>query len=149
MEKILFYCYILSISCSLHAGIENLDAYKEFLIKGTYGEQDWTFLQGAPLPKSRYDTFKAAFKLFEDNQGKVIVELGTSRSFTHGGHIGCNSDDKSYWDIDHPENWDWGAGFFTRMSALCLAHLSPQIHTVDIAFSHIERCKWMTKDLKD
>ena len=78
--------------------------------------------------------------------GQIIVELGTSRSFTHGGLPGCNKDDPIYWTPLQPENWDWGAGFFTRMVATSLSHLRPMIHTVDLSPSHIERCKIMTSD---
>jgi hypothetical protein len=124
-----------------------LDSYKFFLESGTYDGQDWSSF--STRPKSRYDTFKACFENFEDIQGKVIVELGTSRSFTHGGHIGCNSNDLQYWFPDDPEKWDWGAGFFTRMVAHCTSHLNPDIHTVDLCSSHIERCKVMTSDFQD
>ncbi len=122
---------------------EKLEPYREYL-------EYWTFSGGGGegFPKSRYHTFKAAFELIE-KEGKVIVELGTSRSFTHGGHIGCNSDDLHYWMPDHPENWDWGAGFFTRMAAHALSHRPIEIHTVDIASQHIKRCQWMTSDLQD
>ncbi len=123
---------------------EKLEAYKEFLIQGTYEGQDFSFFEATP--KSRYDTFKYAFDYFEKHQGKVIVELGTTRSFVHGGHIGCNLDDPRFWDVNHPENWDWGAGFFTRMAATCLSHLNPILHTVDLAASHIARCKIITQD---
>lgn len=124
-----------------------LDPYKSYLECGTYQDQDWSSFKTLPL--SRYDTFKAAFTHFEKTGGRVIVELGTSRSFTHGGHFGCNSDNPIYWDPTHPENWDWGAGFFTRMAAVCLEHCKPQIHTVDIAASHIARCQLMTKEFSN
>lgn len=124
-----------------------LEPYKTFLDNGTYEGQDWSSFE--TLPKSRYDTLKACFEHFEECQGKVIVELGTSRSFTHGGHIGCNSDNAEYWTPDDPKNWDWGAGFFTRMAALCTSHLKPDMHTIDISSSHIERCKIMTSEFRD
>jgi hypothetical protein len=124
--------------------ITYFDLYKGFLERGTYEGQDWSTL--SQLPKSRYDTFKFAFENLHEFGGKVIVELGTSRSFRHGGLLGCNSDDISYWNPDNPENWDWGAGFFTRMAAIALSDLLPQIHTVDIVPSHIDRCKIMTQD---
>ena len=44
------------------------------------------------VPKSRFYSFSYAFDYFSSTGGSVIVELGTSRSFVHGGHIGCNSD---------------------------------------------------------
>jgi hypothetical protein len=122
-----------------------LKQYKNFLECGTYVGDDW--VNGKP--KSRYETFKRAFELFEERGGKVIVELGTTRSFVHGGLPGCNSDDIRWWTPNNPENWDWGAGCFTRTAAACLRHLKPQIHTVDIAADHIERCKTITKDFAD
>lgn len=121
-----------------------LDDYKDLLEWGTYNGEDWSSLP--ELPKSRYETFKFAFEHLEKTGGKVVVELGTTRSFNHGGLPGCNLDDISYWHPNQPETWDWGAGFFTRMAAISLAHLSPQIHTVDITSSHIARCQVMTKD---
>ena len=122
---------------------KKLFPYKKFLDNGTYEHQDWSKFK--ILPKSRYYTFKKAFEHFANIRGKVIVELGTSRSFVHGGHIGCNDGDIKYWYPNNPENWDWGAGFFTRMAATSLNHLSPQIHTVDIITEHIRRCKIITK----
>ena len=64
-------------------------------------------------------------------------------------HPGCNLDDIKYWNIQSPQDWDWGAGFFTRMAAESLAHLNPVIHTVDISASHIKRCKIITADLSN
>lgn len=124
-----------------------LNPYQFYLEKGTYEGTDWSSF--IPPPKSRYDTFKAAFEHFEMHQGKTVVELGTSRSFTHGGLPGCNQDDVVYWTPNNPENWDWGAGFFTRMAAECLYELNPEIHTLDLIASHIERCKVMTEDFQD
>jgi hypothetical protein len=125
---------------------EKLEPYREYFEKWTCSGGGWEGCE--VIPKSRYHTFKAAFEYIEE-KGKVILELGTSRSFTHGGHIGCNSDDRGYWMPDQPENWDWGAGFFTRMAAHALSHRPIEIHTVDISFQHIERCKYMTYDLQD
>jgi hypothetical protein len=121
-----------------------LEMYKDFLEWGTYQGQNWSSLPRLPL--SRYETFRYVFDHFEKSGGKVVVELGTSRSFNHGGLPGCNSDLVSYWKPDQPETWDWGAGFFTRMAAISLSHLSPQIHTVDLSAAHIKRCRLMTKD---
>ncbi len=124
-----------------------LDSYKDYLDNGTHEGQDWSSFQVIPL--SRYYTFKAAFDHFEQYNGKIVVELGTSRSFTHGGHPGCNQDDTRYWMPDQPEHWDWGAGFFTRMAATSLFHLKPRIHTIDISAQHLARCKFMTNDFSD
>lgn len=144
---ILFISLVPLLSWAENHIEQSLAPYKEFLEQGTYAGQDWSSFD--PLPKSRYETFKVAFEHFEQNQGKVILELGTSRSFTHGGHPGCNSDNPSFWTPNNPENWDWGAGFFTRMAALSLHHLSPEFHTLDLMASHIARCKIMTSDFKD
>ena len=124
-----------------------LSPYKDLLEWGTYEGQNWSSFK--ELPESRYATFKAAFEHFQETGGKVIVELGTSRSFTHGGLPGCNLNDPVFWKPASPETWDWGAGFFTRMAATSLLHLNPQIHTVDIALSHIQRCRVMTSEFKN
>jgi hypothetical protein len=124
-----------------------LNKYKNYLENGTYVGFDWSHY--IPKPQSRYYTFKMAFEHFKNNNGKMVVELGTSRSFVHGGHPGCNLDDPQYWNPNEPQDWDWGAGFFTRMAAESLQHLNPTIHTIDLAASHIERCKIITADLKD
>lgn len=139
---------LFSAYCQGENEIEKkLNDYKDFLVNGTYAGQDWSAFH--PLPKSRYDTFKMAFEHFERTEGKIVVELGTSRSFTHGGLPGCNLSDVHYWTPDQPENWDWGAGFFTRMCALSLQHLHPEIHTVDLISSHIARCQVMTSEFSE
>jgi len=123
--------------------ISTLKKYKNYLEKGTYDGHDWSYLKN--LPKSRYFTFKKVFKHFEINKGKIIVELGTTRSFVHGGLEGCNLDDTKYWTPNNPERWDWGAGSFTRVAAESLYHLKPTFHTVDLASNHINRCRLITK----
>lgn len=120
-----------------------LNKYAGYLEKGTYDGQDFSYFQ--PTPKSRYHSFKMAFEYFESINGKTIVELGTTRSFVHGGLVGCNSNDTRYWTPNNPENWDWGAGGFTLMASECLRHLNPKFYTVDLAWEHIERCKVMTR----
>ena len=122
-----------------------LNKYRDYLEQGTYVGYDWSHY--AVKPKSRYFTFKMAFEHFKKNSGHVVVELGTSRSFVHGGHPGCNQDDIHYWNVENPQDWDWGAGFFTRMAVESLLHLDPIIHTVDIVSTHIERCKIITADV--
>ena len=123
---------------------EKLKRYRSHLIEGTYTQQNWeSFLK---KPKSRYETFLKAFEHFESTHGKVIVELGTTRSFVHGARPGCNSDDVSYWMPNNPEHWDWSAGCFTRMAAECLDHLKPEIHTIDSEGAAITRCKIMTAE---
>lgn len=144
----LLYFFILPLSLSANSRVEDLlSPFQFYLEKGTYEGADWSTFEN--LPKSRYDSFKIAFEFFEAIHGKTVVELGTSRSFTHGGLQGCNLDDPAFWTPHQPENWDWGAGFFTRMAAICLSELSPQIATVDLAPSHIERCKLMTNDFAE
>jgi len=96
--------------------------------------------------RAQRDTFKRAFEEFEKMDGHTIVELGTTRSFVHGGLVGCNSDDPQYWTPHNAERWDWGAGCFTRMVSECLEHTNPAISTIDLAASHIQRCKLITKD---
>lgn len=123
----------------------HLAPYKNFLERGTYEGFNAT----QSKPKSRYETFKTAFELIEQIDHPTIVELGTTRSFNHGGLIGCNSDDIRYWMPEYPETWDWGAGFFTRMAATALNHKEIKIHTVDISAQHITRCKVMTADFSN
>jgi hypothetical protein len=137
------------VATCYHAHADNvidgiLDRYKGYLEQGTYVGHDWSHY--LIRPKSRHYTFKMAFEHFKNNNGHVVVELGTSRSFVHGGLIGCNSDDTKYWTPQQSQNWDWGAGFFTRMAVESLAHLNPEIHTIDLVASHIERCKTMTAE---
>jgi len=148
MKKLLSLSLLL-VSASLMCMDQiqnNLNRYKHYLEQGTFaGDEDWSFRNGIK-PKSRYDSFLYAFERFAQNKGKMIVELGTSRSFTHGGLPGCNRDETHFWTPGEPQNWDWGAGFFTRMAATCLQHLKPQIHTIDIEAAHIRRCKHMTSD---
>ncbi len=121
---------------------ELLKKYETHLEKGTYDHQNWQ--KFSVLPKSRYHTFLKAFELFEQNNGKVIVELGTTHSFVHGGLEGCDSNDIKYWTPDQTERWDWGAGCFTIMAAECLAHCNPTIHTIDTDALAIRRCRIMT-----
>jgi hypothetical protein len=123
----------------------HLAPYKDFLEWGTYEGFDAT----QPKPESRYATFKAAFELIEPIDHPIIVELGTTRSFNHGGLVGCNSDDTRYWMPENPSTWDWGAGFFTRMAATAMSHKMVDIHTVDICSAHIARCKVMTSDFSN
>jgi len=147
MIKIFLYSQLIAIPFLLAAKCEidnALNPFKRYLEWGTYEGQDWSSF--STLPQSRYETFKAAFEYLVRHNGKVVVELGTSRSFTHGGLPGCGSDDREFWTSDHPENWDWGAGFFTRMAATALQASQVQIHTVDISRSHINRCKIMTEE---
>lgn len=151
-KYLLYLSLILLISPFLYPTQENIIAqklapYQEFLDSGTY--EAASVQQMKIKPKSRYHTFKLAFEHFANNNGTVIVELGTTRSFVHGGLPGCCSDDTRYWTPENPERWDWGAGGFTRMAALCLAHCNPIIHTIDLDGGAIRRCQLITKDFKN
>ncbi len=124
-----------------------LDKYRDFLDQHTYLGEDVTKYYGR-IPLSRYYTLRKAIELFKENSGSVAVELGTVRSFVHGGHPGCNSSDDSYWHPNNPEDWDWGAGCFSRVMAECLEEDSVEVHTVDISGEHIRRCRLVTSEYK-
>ncbi len=122
-----------------------LKPYKTYLENGTLEALNgWP--KNKPLPRSRYYTFKKAFEHFEQNNGHIIVELGTTRSFTHGGHPGCCKSDTIYWMPEQPAFWDWGAGSFTRVAAEALDHLHPEFHTIDLDARHIQICKTITEE---
>jgi len=95
------------------------------------------------VPLTRYDTFKYCFENCQSNP--IIVELGTSRSFVDGRFEGCNLDDIKYWEPNNPSKWDWSAGCFTKV----FSNLFPnsEFHTVDLAESHINRCKHMNSNM--
>jgi hypothetical protein len=124
-----------------------LDKYRPHLEAWTYAGQDWSAYE--QRPRSRYETFRRAFELFRTAGGRRIVELGTIRSYTHGALPACNTDDRSAWTPDDPANWDWGAGYFSRLAAECLADLTPDIVTVDAAMSHLARCRVVTEPFSD
>ena len=120
----------------------NLKQYKTLLDKAiSYycGDEDFIKVFGR-LPLSRYYTFDCCFS----KNPKVVIELGTSRSFVDGRFVGCNLDDTKYWEAENPEKWDWSAGCFTKVSSLCLPNST--IYTVDINPTHINRCKFMNKN---
>ncbi len=123
---------------------QKLEKYKTFIVEGTYTQQNWS--KFPEKPKSRYETLSKAFEHFEKTNGKIIVELGTTRSFVHGAHPGCNKSNLHYWMPHNPEHWDWSAGCFTRTVAECLAHTNPEIYTIDLDAEAIYRCKIMTSD---
>lgn len=146
---ILFSFFLLNIQLAANDSIavSTLKKYKTYLEQGTYEGQDWSSF--SIKPKSRYSTFKKAFEHFEKNKGTNIVELGTTRSFVHGGLPGCNDSNTRYWAPNNPECWDWGAGFFTRMAAECLAHLNPTITTIDLESEHLRRCSLITANFRN
>jgi hypothetical protein len=121
---------------------DKLLPYRELLERHTATATD-PELYGGPVA-SRYESFRYCFEHFSATGGSTIVELGTIRSFVHGGLPGCNSDDTSYWSPGDPASWDWGAGCFSLLAATCLEEAGPTIHTVDIVAPHIERCKTVT-----
>jgi hypothetical protein len=125
--------------------IEKYSQYMDTVMKGAY---DYIKFYGR-VPLFRYDCFKKAFELFSEIGGKVIVELGTIRSFVHGGLEGCNSDDTKYWTPDSPENWDWGAGLFSLMAAEEFQGTGVKIHTVDLCEAHINRSKVISNKFSD
>lgn len=149
-NKLLVIAFSVAIAHSCYAetlSSQRLKSYETFLEKGTYEGADWSAF--SVMPKSRAYTFRKAFDHFEKHDGKVIVELGTTRSFVHGGLEGCNSDDTRFWQPNNPSSWDFGAGAFTRVAVESLAHTKPQFHTVDLAASHIERARVITSDFAE
>jgi hypothetical protein len=123
-----------------------LEAYKDIMDENLSSCYDFkTFFGRVPL--FRYHTFKKTFELFKAMGGSTIVELGTIRSFVHGGVEGCNSDDTKYWNPNKCENWDWGAGLFSLVAAEEFIESEVSIHTVDISEAHINRSKVVTQDL--
>jgi hypothetical protein len=79
----------------------------------------------------RYASIKKSVELFERTNKKVVVELGTTRSFTKKGNPGCMVADSQYWQEHQPDSWDWGAGCFTRLCVEMIEGLSIEFHTVD------------------
>lgn len=149
MKQTLIYALIAATTLpTAHASTQIkqvLAPYKHFLEIGTY-ESFAAWPQGKPLPRSRHYTFKKAFEHFERTNGKIVVELGTTRSFTHGGLPGCLVNNRIHWTPDKPANWDWGAGSFTRMAAEALAHLNPEFHTLDLNANHIAIARVITEN---
>lgn len=129
--------------------ITKLENYKDYINRAlSYYYSDDIFIKYFNrIPKSRYYTFLYCLSEIEKLNMKNIVELGTSRSFVDGRFKGCNLDDTTFWEKDNPKKWDWSAGCFTRVFNYCLEHISDlNFHTVDLAKSHIDRCKHMNSD---
>jgi hypothetical protein len=93
---------------------------------------------------SRAHTMKFVYEEMEKLPWPVIFELGTTRSFVHGGLEGCAIPDEKYWQPDNSESWDWGAGCFTRVFGELP---SKELHTVDIIANHIKVAKKITEGL--
>lgn len=103
------------------------------------------------VPKQRDVSFKYCLERINQKEcpsKKIVLELGTSRSFTDGRFPGCNLDDTKFWEPDNPEKWDWSAGCFTKFFSE-LTDDNTHIITVDLEKRHIERCKVMTQNKKD
>lgn len=124
--------------------IMKIDKYAQYMDNVMREAYDYNKYYGR-VPLFRYHTFKKAFEVFLAIKGKTIVELGTIRSFVHGGLPGCNSDNTIYWSPEKPENWDWGAGLFSLMAAEEFCDNDINIHTVDICEAHINRSKIVSK----
>jgi hypothetical protein len=93
---------------------------------------------------SRAHTMKFAYEEMLKIKCPVIFELGTTRSFVHGGLEGCAIPDEQYWQPDNPEAWDFSAGAFTRV----FGELPNKIlHTVDLIRNHINVAKKITDGL--
>jgi len=135
---------LFTINVKSAESVEKLEKYKKFLQEGT--DQCIDLSHWAIPPKSRYETFKKAFKHFEKNNGKIVVELGATRSFVDGAYQGCLSTNPKYWEPNNPTVWDWGAGSFTRVAAECLCNLNPEFHSIDISHQAVNISRTMTKE---
>jgi len=120
-----------------------IEMYKDIMDENLSSCYDFKSFFGR-VPLFRYHTFKKAFELFKAINGSTIVELGTIRSFVHGGIEGCNSDDTIYWNPKKCEDWDWGAGLFSLVAAEEFIDSGVSIYTVDISEAHINRSKVVT-----
>lgn len=123
-----------------------IEKYKNIIDKNLSSYYDFKNFFGR-TPLFRYHTFKKAFELFKSIKGSIIVELGTIRSFVHGGLEGCNSDDLKYWNPEKCEDWDWGAGLFSLVAGEEFMDQDVFLHTVDISAAHINRSKTVTSHL--
>jgi len=93
--------------------------------------------------KSRAHTFKYIFDNMREKENPIVIELGSMRSYTHGGMKSCMNPDTKYWEPDNPSIWDWSAGCGTRI----LAEIpNVTLHTIDIIQRHIDIAKIITKD---
>jgi hypothetical protein len=113
---------------------------KYFKLLDRYCQYDYSHC--ARDHKSRAYTFEFLWHEMLKRKHPLIVELGTTRSFVHGGHEGCMKFDTKYWFPDNPEYWDWSAGCFTRVFA---EMPDKEFHTVDISKDHIWVAETMTK----
>jgi hypothetical protein len=95
----------------------------------------------------RTNTFKKAFDLlleYHKNKPINIVELGTTRSFLSG--VLCN--DPNYFNVNEPDNWDWGAGIFTKVFSdnLNVGSFDYKLYTIDPSIDAINVSKHICCD---
>jgi hypothetical protein len=124
-----------------------IEKYKEYM-DNAHKEYctDEEFIQYfGRVPKFRYDTMRYCWDYFLEKNFKLVVELGTSRSFVDGKQPGCNSDDVNFWQPDNPDVWDWSAGCFTRVTSELIQGTDIEFITVDLEKRHIARSKVMTE----
>ena len=120
--------------------MKKIKQYKKLLDIGTY---ESCGIDDEKL--SRYYSFQFCLKYLSPIKIPEILELGTCRSFVDGKYEGCNMDDIRYWKRDNFEKWDWGAGCFSLVFGQEIPDAN--LTSVDIAVSHINRCKAMTDSL--
>lgn len=114
---------------------------KYFRLLDQYCQYDYSCFAKEHL--SRAHTFRYAYEYLSGLEHPVITELGTTRSFVHGGHEGCMVFDEKYWFPDKPELWDWSAGCFTRV----FAEIGKgELHTIDLIKNHVWVAEIMTKE---
>ena len=112
-----------------------------------YSSDEFIELYGR-VPKFREDTLQYCWDIFNLQKFDTIVEMGTSRSFVDGKHIGCNIPNDYYWKIDEPQIWDWSAGIFTRVIGEQIENSNVSLTTIDLNPTSILISKKMTEDLK-
>lgn len=80
---------------------------------------------------NRKNTFEKIYEFILNNIDNKktfnIVELGTSRSFV----TGRIENRIEFWNPDKPQNWDWGAGCFTKTFADNLEGYNFKLYTID------------------
>lgn len=124
-----------------------IDKYKKYMDEAhtPYCTDEQFIEYFGRVPKFRYDTLRYCWDYFLENNFKLVVELGTSRSFVDGKQDGCNEDNIKYWQPDNPDVWDWSAGCFTRVIGELIQGTDIEFITVDLESRHIKRSKIMTK----
>ena len=95
----------------------------------------------------RTNTFKKSPELILENyknKSLNIVELGTTRSFLSG--VLCY--DPSYFNVNEPHNWDWGAGIFTKVFSDNLSNnrIEYKLYSVDPSVDAISVSKHICSD---